>query len=680
MIKASFEERSMCEYTSTYLNLIDNSHVSYSCPHTPRKKTDRAAKRPCIFHDPREDKDAEAFYQEFVNLYRSSQHVFCGFVFPKTFDFPRLKKELGSLTFNNAVFTDAIFACNTDFSGALFTGDGGVNFIEASFQAPDTTSFGNARFEGPGGANFRMANFSGSGITNFSRAVFSGGPVDFTWAKFAVDGGVDFKLAEFSGAGSADFHFAEFTGKVANFTGCSFGKDGGANFSLIQFAGGDGANFSSTKFTGEGQANFSTTNFSGRGGANFNKARFSCDGGANFSLAQLTGKSKANFMEARFTCNGPVNFSRARFSGGSGADFRDAQFNSPGGVSFSGATFAGGGRIYFGGRTFFPGTTVDFTDISFENPERVIFDTVDLSRARFLLTDVTKINFIRIAWCGRRYNSSLFSGRVKVFDELFQERGRMLRWINRLLYALKAGVAVGWIIEKTALLRQAENDKPGSFLKRCRVSLVARARVWAAKKERNHWEVYRLYNQLMVNYANAYRYHEAGDFFAGRMEMRRRENFENPFVRIGLWFYRLFSLFGERPAYALGWLILVVALSGLVNLKIGIAQTPAEPAPMAVEETAVASPAPQPIDDRSGVIRYGSISPGDFTSPAFRNDYLRALSVTLGVFLPDQGTETPVLADPLYGRFAVLAEILLCVLFFFLFAAGVWRKFGRRAV
>lgn len=669
----------MCEFTSSYLDLKDNSHVTYSCPHPPEEQPHQSVKQYCIFHDPREDKDAERFHVEFLDLYRSGPHVFCGFVFPKAFDFSRFRKETGPLVFKDAVFADALFACNSNFSGTVFTGDGGVSFIEASFQAPGSTSFGDARFEGVGGANFRMAKFSGSGTTNFSRAVFSGGLVDFTWAKFAADGGVDFKLAEFSGAGAADFHFAEFTGKVANFTGCCFGKDTGANFSLIQFAGGDGANFSSTKFTGRGQANFSTTNFSGRGGANFNKAQFFCDGGANFSLAQLTGKSKANFVEACFTCNGPVNFSRARFSGGSGADFRDARFNSPGGVSFSGATFAGEGRIYFAGRTFFPGTTVDFTDISFENPERVIFDTVDLSRARFLLTDVEKINFIRVSWCGRRYNSTLFSGRVKVFDELFQERGRILRLLGRLYHAIGIGVAIGRMVEKAAPKARHKQARPDSLWKRWRTSLAARARVWAAKKERKHWEVYRLYNQLMVNYTNAYRYHEAGDFYAGRMEMRRREDFENPFVRIGLWFYRLFSLFGERPAYALGWLIFALALFGLVNLRIGINQVPSELRPMAVEETAISSPAPQPVIDRSDVIRYDSISTGDFATPTFRDDYVRAFSITLGIFLPNRGSERPDLASPLYGPFIVFGETLLCLLLFSLFAAGVWRKFGKKA-
>jgi hypothetical protein len=678
MIKASFEERSMCDYTSSYLNLKDNSHVSYSCPHPPSRKPDSKAKPLCIFHDPREDKDAERFFLEFMKLYRSGQHIFCGFVFPKDFEFARLKKETGSLTFVDAVFSDAAFLCATELSGALFTGDGGVNFIEAAFQDPRATSFAGARFEGKGGANFRMVRFSGGGTTNFSRSAFSGGPVDFTWAKFAAEGGVDFKLAEFIGDGVADFHFAEFTGKVANFTGCSFGKDGGANFSLIQFSGGDGANFSSTKFTGGGQANFSTTNFSGRGGANFNKAQFSCNGGASFSLAQLTGKSKANFVEARFICDGPVNFSRARFSGGSGANFKDALFHTPGGVSFSGATFTGDGRIYFGGRTFNPGTTVDFTDISFEHPDRVVFDTVDLSRARFLLTDVTRIDFIKVAWCGRRYNSSLFSGRVKVFDESFQERGRILRWWNRLTHTLRLGATLFTVIEKVGPGGRGDMSRTNSLLKRSHNMMVSRARVWAARKEQRHWDVYRLYNQLMVNYTNAYRYHEAGDFYAGQMEMRRRENFENPFVRIGLWFYRTLSLFGERPAYALGWLFLAIALSGLVNLRMGITGTTTDLAPMAVEETAVSLPAPESITDRSSTIRYGSISFGDLSSPAFREDYLRAVSVTLNGFLPNHEGDAPTLSDSLYGPYVILAETLFYILFFFLFAAGVWRKFGKR--
>ncbi|MCI0480100.1 MAG: hypothetical protein L0213_00750, partial [Candidatus Dadabacteria bacterium] len=94
--------------------------------------------------------------------------------------------------------------------------------------------------------------------------------------------------------------------------------------------------------------------------------------------------------------------------------------------------------------------------------------------------------------------------------------------------------------------------------------------------------------------------------------------------------------------------------------------------------TAVLSPVPHPVFDRSDIIKYDRISPDDFANPAFRDDYVRALSVTMNPFLPDRGREKPILADSLYGPFVVFAEVLLCILLFFLFLAGVWRKFGNK--
>jgi hypothetical protein len=669
----------MCDYRSTYLDLKDNSDVAYSCPHKPFGKSPKHHGALCIFHDPRENKDARRFWRDFLALYRSGDHIFCGFVFPRGFSFSRLREETGALRFVNPVFSDAVFLSRADLSGAAFAGDGGANFIASAFQGEAAASFAGTRFEGGGGANFRMAKFGGTGVTDFGRAVFRGGSADFTWAKFATDGGVDFKLAEFAGTGAADFHFAEFTGKVANFTGARFGKDGGVNFSLIQFSGGDGANFSSTRFTGKGQANFSTTNFSGRGGANFAKAEFSCDGGVNFSLAQLSGKSKANFTGARFFCEGPVNFSRARFSGGSGADFKGAEFYCPGGVAFSDATFAGEGRILFSGRTFHEGTSVDFRDVLLEFPERVTFEAVDLSRARFLFTDVTRVNFIGVSWCGRRYNASPFSGRVKVFDELFQQRGRIMRRVMGIARRIGLAKLMSAVVERMRPKGGAARGPSGSPIRRFFDYALIRANVWAAPKEQNHWAVFRLYNQLSVNYTAAFRPHEAGDFFAGQMEMRRRENLENPLTRVGLWFYRLFSLFGERPAYALVWLVVVAVLSGIINLKSGIAAMPQELGPIAVEETAVSTPAAEPAYRVTDLVKYDTISIGDLSSPSFRADFLRALSVALGAFVPGRVMSRYVLVDPLAGPYILLAETLFFILFFFLFAAGVWRKFGSRA-
>jgi len=74
----------------------------------------------------------------------------------------------------------------------------------------------------------------------------------------------------------------------------------------------------------------------------------------------------------------------------------------------------------------------------------------------------------------------------------------------------------------------------------------------------------------MKNYIENNRYHEAGDFFAGMMEMRRRMPNEKGRIRLLLWFYRLFSLYGERPTYAFGWLVLLCLVFGLFYLACGI--------------------------------------------------------------------------------------------------------------
>ncbi len=90
------------------------------------------------------------------------------------------------------------------------------------------------------------------------------------------------------------------------------------------------------------------------------------------------------------------------------------------------------------------------------------------------------------------------------------------------------------------------------------------------RKERNHYEVYNLYNQLIKNYENNNRYYEAGDFFVGMMEMRRRGDFEKRTIRALLYPYKWISLYGERPWRAFGWLLGSVLLFGLLNLAVGM--------------------------------------------------------------------------------------------------------------
>lgn len=79
---------------------------------------------------------------------------------------------------------------------------------------------------------------------------------------------------------------------------------------------------------------------------------------------------------------------------------------------------------------------------------------------------------------------------------------------------------------------------------------------YKCKKDREpyHYSVQQLYNQLRLNYERSGRYHEAGDFFVGAMEMRRKGTREKWIIRKALTFYKCISLYGERPVRALLWL------------------------------------------------------------------------------------------------------------------------------
>jgi len=65
-----------------------------------------------------------------------------------------------------------------------------------------------------------------------------------------------------------------------------------------------------------------------------------------------------------------------------------------------------------------------------------------------------------------------------------------------------------------------------------------------------------LYKQLRSVYESTGRYFEAGDFFYGEMEMRRRQRGprEGRFLQVLLYLYKSISYYGERPLRALWWL------------------------------------------------------------------------------------------------------------------------------
>ena len=687
----------MCDFEITYRDIKEGKNILYRCPHKKWDTDNPEGKSFCVFHSKKKDKDTAHFTGEFLKVYKSGIHIFPGFTFPKDFDFKTVAKKNETLAFKDAVFQRSLFLCVTNFSGARFEGEGGTNFIEVEFRGSGGANFSNANFIATSGLDFtnarfnsgvidfKMANFSGSGAANFSRTTFSGrGNADFTWAKFKSGGGIDFKLSQFTNEGNVDFHFAEFSGRGVNFNGAVFSNRGEVNFSLVQFTAQGSADFGSVKFCPEGVVNFSLAQFSGKGGVNFGKTRFSSPRGANFSLAQFTGRGRDNFSNALFDGEGEVNFSKVRFFGDNGVDFKNTLFANRGGVTFSGAQFAGETRIEFDGRTFGAETTADFRDLLIEHPENVKFIRVDLSRARFLGTDLSSITFDRITWANRLYNKSPLFGRMRIFDELFQEKGRYVRILEHFFHRLKIWGAIKQVL---LMIRPNEEypERGVALLVRDRfTNLLTLVGVAACEREKNHTGVYHLYRQLLKNYRNSGRNHEAGDFFAGKMEMRRRESTETPFTRIALWLYRFFSLYGERPSIALAWLVILFLCSGLVNLSLGIHVKDASAIPSLSalsgeivtnpDGTAVALLVPEVTSDIPDMIHYGEFPPHIFSTKTFWNDYRAALSVSLAAITGDISDGRYRLAPDRYAPFIISLEIILGLLFSTLFVSALWRK------
>jgi hypothetical protein len=93
-----------------------------------------------------------------------------------------------------------------------------------------------------------------------------------------------------------------------------------------------------------------------------------------------------------------------------------------------------------------------------------------------------------------------------------------------------------------------------------------------------HDEIYRtkmLYTQLRLKYEDLGRYHEAGDFFIGEMEMRRKgKNFEKRIIRGLLYIYGIISKYGERPLRAFCYFISIPVIFTFIYFFSGLKNTP----------------------------------------------------------------------------------------------------------
>ena len=326
----------------------------------------------CLYHSENEGKEKD--FPEVKELLERGIQDFRGFVFPKDFNFRK-----------------AEFKEKADFSRAKFEGE--ACFSEAEFEG--VADFRDAQFKGE--ANFHEAKFKEYAC--FSDAQFEG-VADFYEAQFK--GGAYFFNAQFEG--EAYFLYAEFKG-VADFIAAEFKEE---------------ADFSRAKFKGE--AKFGSAGFKEE--ANFRKAEF--EGEVNFGRAEF--KEEADFSEAEF--EGEANFCRAEFEEEAyfyTTTFHDADFSFAifkGETVFSRARFKAAADFRGGVdkeeddqeddqekeyELFSREDDTLFLRVMFEKPELVYFYRVNLSRCRFLDTDLKSVNFIGITdWHQEGWRAALY--------------------------------------------------------------------------------------------------------------------------------------------------------------------------------------------------------------------------------------------------------------------------------
>jgi uncharacterized protein YjbI with pentapeptide repeats len=533
----------MCDYTMDYSEGRDKR--KYACSHPPLKEIEPDGRHLCIFHSTKEDKDA-AFYEDFKTLYERYDHVFIGFIFPKNFDFNKLRNETGELVFTNARFQGAVFRCKANLLGAEFEGDAG-------------TFFNGAEFSSDGGAYFRGARFTGKG------------KVDFTKARFLGKAGTDFSWAVFSG-------------------------DGGVSFSEVEFLTDGGIYFIITEFLGKGDVQFDKAQFTGDGGVSFYMARFAVDGAVSFAGAEFTGVGWSNFRGIQFKVTS-VNFNGMRL-------------NRKGVVSFSGETFIGATKAYF-------------VRVEIENPENMVFDRVKLHNIRFLGTNLRRITFNEVFWRNQEYIAD-HGRRIK------RKKKQVSKWNWVKKYLKTDTKKIGGLIWSKIIERIKIYDEE--------------LQIGAEKRkgdEQNHYNVQQLYDQLRMNYEETGRYHEAGDFFVGAMEMRRKGKREKWLIRKALFWYKWISLYGERPARAFGWLIVLLFFFGVIYSSCNL----------------------EPVKDISETI---------MTSGFGRGLMISLSNLTLGRIDPLFSV-----LDPVWGNIWKFAETILGGVVLSLFLLAMNRKFRR---
>lgn len=434
----------------------------------------------CLFHSP-EPKDPVAFREAFVKLATQAD-------------------ASEGLDFSDYVFPDV------DLAGATFFRD--VSFKRAVFQG--AVSFEHVHFKGE--AHFGHARFLG-------RASFS----EATFKKDVVFSDADF-------AQSAWFVKTRFHGQGL-FVRTRFQQIAG--FTEVQFLSAKAV--ARLQCVVEGEANFIEARFGGacelshssfRGLAAFGRATFV--GPAKLDLVEFRGDALLNRAEF----HAAARFDDTTFAGL--AAFRDVAFRE--GASFSRASFERDGVFEdLAGAGDGTPVAVDFSRVRLGRKDGVRFvgtaageGRLDLSRVRFVFTDVGMLRFVNVGW---------------------GEDGRRAGPLRRFLDS-----------DLVAAVRVAdEDDLPG--------------RGAAPTLEFAH--VADVYKGLRDSYERTLRYDEAGRFHVREMEMRRlaakapardgRGRGRDRRNRLMLEAYKSVSLYGESYRRAGVWTVGVILAFALLR-------------------------------------------------------------------------------------------------------------------
>ncbi|MDI6852713.1 MAG: pentapeptide repeat-containing protein [Deltaproteobacteria bacterium] len=247
---------------------------------------------------------------------------------------------------------------------------------------------------------------------------------------------------------------------------------------------------------------------------------------ANFQRAHFAGW--ADFHEAEFAA--PADFSYAKFS--QAADFNKTKFDGPvqfvrteilGEADFRGSVFNKVGLFQQVNGSSPTPFEVLFQEVKFGPGGRLIFQDQSLERARFLGTDVRRLQFDNVRW-------PVLHGRQIIFDEMLLHRKE-----GPHLFSLSSRPEYGFRYEDIC----AGLEK--------------------------------LYRYLKLNYEQEGDLKQAGDFHYGELEMHRRAN---PWRRrFPLSWYNMYwalSGYGERPLRALAWLLGLLCGMGLLMSSLGL--------------------------------------------------------------------------------------------------------------